>query len=390
MISVNFASTEPLIAAPGMLSFAKSRRLAYIANFTDLCPEMAPPGWHLYVGTSVPAPSIGDFDEAVETDLLLDDLRDTIEVSTGGQGFSTSQSLVMVGRRSARSQGSICPTKPRSRGGCGTSATRSRSMPTAAPLPVRKPRSSWPTRSLPATARRCAVDMSETLKRLCAWSGPATVAVALVGWLIAGVLPLPLGSSSTTDEVVAFYGHDTRVLIGLVIAQLGVCLVFPLIALITLAMLRIEGRTPPLLTIIQAVTGAATGVLLLMPMLLMAVIAFFRPDRTPPELTVTLNDIAWLLFLTPIAPFMIQNIAIGTAILGGDKRSLLPRWVGYFNFWVAAAFIPPDVLAFFFHDGAFSWRGVFVFWLALFAYAAFLIVMGVVLRNADLDTRTES
>ncbi len=160
--------------------------------------------------------------------------------------------------------------------------------------------------------------MSETLKRLCAWSGPATVAVALVGWLIAGVLPLPLGSSSTTDEVVAFYGHDTRVLIGLVIAQLGVCLVFPLIALITLAMLRIEGRTPPLLTIIQAVTGAATGVLLLMPMLLMAVIAF-RPDRTPPELTVTLNDIAWLLFLTPIAPFMIQNIAIGTAILGGTS-----------------------------------------------------------------------
>jgi hypothetical protein len=227
--------------------------------------------------------------------------------------------------------------------------------------------------------------MSETLKRLCAWSGPAAVAVALVGWLIAGVLPLPLGSSSTTDEVVAFYGHDTRVLIGLVIAQLGVCLVFPLIALITLAMLRIEGRTP-LLTIIQAVTGAATGVLLLIPMLLMAVIAF-RPDRTP-ELTVTLNDIAWLLFLTPIAPFMIQNIAIGTAILG-DKRSLLPRWVGYFNFWVAAAFIP-DVLAFFFHDGAFSWRGVFVFWLALFAYAAFLIVMGVALRNADLDTRADS
>lgn len=79
MISVNFASTEPLIAAPGMLSFAKSRRLAYIANFTDLCPEMAPPGWHLYVGTSVPQPSIGDFDETAETQLLLDDLRDTID-----------------------------------------------------------------------------------------------------------------------------------------------------------------------------------------------------------------------------------------------------------------------------------------------------------------------
>ena len=79
MISVNFASQERLIEAPGMLSFAKSRRVAYIANFTDICPEMAPQGWHLYVGTSVPKPSVGDFDEKAETELLLADLRDTID-----------------------------------------------------------------------------------------------------------------------------------------------------------------------------------------------------------------------------------------------------------------------------------------------------------------------
>jgi phytoene dehydrogenase-like protein len=79
MITVNFASQERLIDVPGMLSFAKSRRLAYIANFTDICPEMAPPGWNLYVGTSVPKPSLGDFDEASETELLLEDLRETID-----------------------------------------------------------------------------------------------------------------------------------------------------------------------------------------------------------------------------------------------------------------------------------------------------------------------
>jgi phytoene desaturase len=79
MISVNFASRERLVDVPGMLSFATSRRLAYIANFTETCPEMAPPGWHLYVGTSVPKPSIGDFDEAAETALLLQDLRDNID-----------------------------------------------------------------------------------------------------------------------------------------------------------------------------------------------------------------------------------------------------------------------------------------------------------------------
>jgi phytoene desaturase len=79
MISVNFASRDRLVDAPGMLSFAKSRRLAYIGNFTDVCPEMAPAGWNLYVGTAVPKPSVGDFDENAETALLLEDLRDEIE-----------------------------------------------------------------------------------------------------------------------------------------------------------------------------------------------------------------------------------------------------------------------------------------------------------------------
>jgi phytoene desaturase len=78
MISVNFASREPLMTAPGLLSFASTRRLCYAANFTATCPEMAPGGWHLYVGTAVPQPAIGNFDEAAETGLLLADLREEI------------------------------------------------------------------------------------------------------------------------------------------------------------------------------------------------------------------------------------------------------------------------------------------------------------------------
>jgi hypothetical protein len=78
MISVNFASRERLVDVPGVLSFAKSRRLAYIANFTDMCPEMPLEGWNLYVGTSVPANPTGEFDEKAEIELLFDDLRDNI------------------------------------------------------------------------------------------------------------------------------------------------------------------------------------------------------------------------------------------------------------------------------------------------------------------------
>jgi hypothetical protein len=219
--------------------------------------------------------------------------------------------------------------------------------------------------------------MSTRILSLCAWCGPATVVIALTGWLIAGVLPIPLGPESSVDHVVNFYSHDTRVITGLVISTIGVCFVFPLIALIAVFMMRMEGRTP-ILTFIQLITGAATGVLLLLPLLLMTTIAF-RPDRNP-ELTVTLNDIAWLLFITPIAPFMIQNVSIGVAILN-DARQTLPRWVGYVNLWVAFLFIP-DPLAFFFHSGPFAWRGIFIFWLALAAYTVFLVVMGVTLRQA--------
>ena len=78
MITVNFASQERLIDVPGMLSFAKTRRLAYMANFSDTCPEMSPQGWNLYVASGVPSPSIGDFDVDAETQLLWNDIHDVI------------------------------------------------------------------------------------------------------------------------------------------------------------------------------------------------------------------------------------------------------------------------------------------------------------------------
>jgi hypothetical protein len=74
--------------------------------------------------------------------------------------------------------------------------------------------------------------VTKQIQLLCARSGPAVVLVVSVGFFIAGVLPLPLGPSSTTEKVVNFYSHDTRVAAALVIATLGMCLVFPLIALI--------------------------------------------------------------------------------------------------------------------------------------------------------------
>ncbi len=121
MIAVNFASQDRLIDVPGMLSFANTKRLCYVANFTDVCPEMAPEGWNLYVGAAVPKPAVGDFDEEAETKILLDELQAEIK------GFDKARILSVVTtrdgcRRSARCRASICQTPLRSPT-CGTSAT---------------------------------------------------------------------------------------------------------------------------------------------------------------------------------------------------------------------------------------------------------------------------
>ena len=75
-IVVNIASRTPLMTAPGIVTFGITRRLCNIGNLTATCPELAPPGWHLYVAYGVPIPAVGAFDERAEIDATLQDLRD--------------------------------------------------------------------------------------------------------------------------------------------------------------------------------------------------------------------------------------------------------------------------------------------------------------------------
>lgn len=212
-----------------------------------------------------------------------------------------------------------------------------------------------------------------------AWTGPLALVVTLVGWLVAGMLPLPLGPGESTDDIVAFFVDDAnRVRAGFVISSIGVVLMLPMLALISLHLYRMD-RANPLLAFLQLITAAATMVINMFPQMIFA-IAAFRTDRDPGDI-VLLNDMAWLMLFTGIAPFIVQNVAIGVAILR-DRTGTFPRWVAWLNFFVAFSFLP-DVLAYFFKTGPFAWNGIFVFWLALTTYSVFLVVMSVVCRGAN-------
>ncbi|MFT4262241.1 MAG: hypothetical protein QM572_02570 [Nocardioides sp.] len=220
------------------------------------------------------------------------------------------------------------------------------------------------------------------LLNLCSLGGFVALGSTLAGWLIAGLLPLPLGPSDSQPEVFDFYTSDsTRRMIGFVLATVGICFIFPLVGVISMHMMRMEGRLP-LLSFLQLGAGSVTMFINLLPSMLFAVLCF-RPETRSAETISLLNDVTWLIFFTPIMPFIFQNVAIGVAILS-DRRETFPRWVGYVNLLVAFAFVP-DVLAYFFLSGPFGWNGVFVFWLALTAYSVFLVVMGVVTRRANAE-----
>lgn len=78
-IVVNITSHEPLMTAPGIITFGITRRLCNMANLTATCPELAPDGQHLYVAYGVPKPAVGDFDEEAEIAATLADLRDNFD-----------------------------------------------------------------------------------------------------------------------------------------------------------------------------------------------------------------------------------------------------------------------------------------------------------------------
>jgi hypothetical protein len=216
---------------------------------------------------------------------------------------------------------------------------------------------------------------------VCAWCAPLDILIGGAGLVIAGALPFPLGPDSPAGKVIGFYSGGAHVPLGFAIASLGFALISPLSAGISHAIQA--DRTPGSRILAYAQLSGGTCIAVLMPgaMVMMAVAAL-RPDRAP-DITVMLNDLAWLLFITPVGVFIVQNLSIAVYALR-SHTSLFPRWFGYLNLWVAFTF-SFDGLALIYTRGAFGWNRPLIFWLALTSFTAFLLAAWVVLRRAALS-----
>ena len=216
----------------------------------------------------------------------------------------------------------------------------------------------------------------------CTWSGIAFAILFTMGfWPISHFMPPPSPTMSAAEVASMYSANTNQIRFGLLVMMGASGLILPFTAAIAAQMKRMEDA-PSVLTYLQLASGALGAVFFIVPCVLWSVAAF-RPERTP-DLIQLMNDAGWMLFLMPFTTFIVQNFAIGIAVLG-DKSAqpVLPRWLGFFNFWVAVLFVPGGLLTFF-KTGPFAWNGLMAFWVPFVVFFTWYIMMFVFMRKGIL------
>jgi hypothetical protein len=214
------------------------------------------------------------------------------------------------------------------------------------------------------------------------WSAAAFFLIWAVGYMAFAQWVPPISPSLTAQQVAQlFHERSVPIRVGMVLMSLGAVFYLPWTVTLSSLIKEIEGKS-----FFWAATQLAAGIVSMMTFLLPAFVwaaAAFRPERNP-EITQALSDLGWLLFITPIAPFMMQYIILGVAILSDKRpRPAFPRWAAYLQFWVSLSFVPA-VIAFFAKNGPFAWNGLLVWWIPLTSFTGWFVLMIILARKAVL------
>jgi hypothetical protein len=221
---------------------------------------------------------------------------------------------------------------------------------------------------------------------ICLWAGPLGYLLFGIGfWPVAGFVP-PLLPSWGAGEISAVYRSNTGgILVGMLIIMAGVALLAACFAGFTVQVKRMAQGPSPYAMATMISSSLVLISFFVCPVFMAA--AAFRPDRSA-EITLLMNDLAWIALVTPAAPAIVQAVMIGCAIFAEpDKRRTIPRWAGYFCFWCAVLFIP-GALACIFKTGPFAWNGLLAFWLAAWLFGGWIVVMTGVFARA-VQTQSE-
>lgn len=213
----------------------------------------------------------------------------------------------------------------------------------------------------------------------CAWSGPIfLVLYGIAFWGIAGYMP-PHSPTLGAAELVQFYDENRNgIRIGQILGLVFSMLLFPWFALISVQIARVEGRYP-----VMAMMQFGAGTLLIVFFVICSMLwiaATYRPELDPAQLK-TIHETSWLMFVMVFPEFTLQVICIAVAgFIDKRPEPVFPRWVCYFNLWVAISACGGSV-AVFFKSGPFAWSGIFGFWIPVTFFSLWLFIMAPILAR---------
>jgi putative Mn2+ efflux pump MntP len=215
---------------------------------------------------------------------------------------------------------------------------------------------------------------------LAAWSGIGAVVLCALGLIaIAQFIP-PQDPTASAEHIANWYAANAlRIRIGLFVTMIGVTLFVPFGIVIALQTRRSENR--PIMTAIQ-IACIAIGTLEGIIAMFVWAAAAFRAGQIAPELTRLINDLGWFAFMFDVPPFSLWVSAIAYTILRDrNPQPVFPRWVAYFNIWLACLFLPADAMAFF-KTGPFAWNGLLCLYIPVGFFFVWILVMTPVVLQA--------
>ncbi len=199
-------------------------------------------------------------------------------------------------------------------------------------------------------------------------------------WVYSGFF-LPPSPTLTAEQIVSIYtDHKTMLQLAFVVMIAGFTCVAFWGGSLTLLARQLEGRYP-VLTVVQIVALAAVTVNVTFLPLVFA-LAGYRAGEIPLDITRTINDLGWFMFLYPWPPVTLWLSALGVAILRNKSDSwAFPRWAGYLSLWVAFAVAPGGLIALF-KSGPLAWNGVLAYWIPFSQFFIWVVAMTVLMQKA--------
>lgn len=229
--------------------------------------------------------------------------------------------------------------------------------------------------------------ISPIIRRCFIWSGPILIALATV--TIVGVMRLvpPPRPAWSAERIAAVYrDHQTSILIGCLIFITATVLMLTWASVLIAQCRRVEGPFP-FLTYAQMMFAACCFMVAMLIGMTWA-LAAFRPDDVSPEITRTVNDLAWFLFLYTWPPFSAWFVVIAITVFSDKSENpLYPRWIAYFNLWCALLTVPAGLMAFF-KSGPFAYDGLIAMYIPFAIF--FVWMIGMTVQMLKVQTSDEN